>query len=195
MLEVSFPSRMISESEINKLYLFKNGIQERYFPVSIGLNGVGKRKEGDKKTPLGEYQIAWMVSRHGNKGNKIINGQTWCNEKNSQLYYGQSGSADEQLWSESYGGDEATVMGLNYPNDEDKKKGYTGSCIEIHASFEKKPEELKPTLGCIKMYQEDALALYNNVDVGTKVFISDSAKTQKEAVKGYMVNRERKRNQ
>ncbi len=167
---------IIVDGTKRKLYLLRDGTIEEVFLISIGANDLGKRTEGDKKTPLGEYEISWMVSRHGNKGNKIKDGQTWC--KNNTLYYGPSGPSGEKLWTLAYGGPEATVMGLNYPNAEDRKKGYTGGCIEIHASRHRKPEPLQPSAGCIKMYPDDALKLYNRVDIGTKVYI----------VKNYQIN-------
>lgn len=160
---------VIVDGTNRKMYLLKHGIVEEVFPISIGAKGLGKRKMGDKKTPLGEYEISWMVSRHGNKGNRIIDGQTWC--KNNTLYYGPSGPAGEKLWTGDYGGSEATVMGLNYPNEYDKKRGYTGSCIEIHSSRFQKLEPLQPSAGCIRMYPDDALKLYNHVDIGTKVYV------------------------
>lgn len=160
---------VIADTAGKKLYLIRDGAIENIFSINIGKNGVNKTKEGDMKTPLGEYKIAWMVSRHGNKGKKIIDKKTWC--KDSKLYYGSSGPEGEELWSEAYGGKDAAVMGLNYPNKKDLKNGYTGSCIEIHAGRHRKPEPINTSAGCIKLYPDDALVLYNKVNVGTKIYI------------------------
>lgn len=161
-------SVIIIDGTKKKLYLVKDKIIYT-FPVAIGLGGLGKNKFSDKKTPLGEYEISWMASKISSKGEKIIDGKTWC--KDSQFYYGDEEQPGEDLWTIAFGGEQATIMGLNYPTEEEKKNGYTGSCISIHASRHKKPQPLKPSLGCIKMYPDDALKLYNNIEIRTKVYI------------------------
>lgn len=49
------------DSERSRLYLFRNGTKgmelERDFYVSLGKQGIGKRQEGDARTPLGVYWI------------------------------------------------------------------------------------------------------------------------------------------
>jgi len=41
----------------------------------------------------------------------------------------------EKLWTDAYGGKNAYVMALDYPNSEDRKQGKTGSCIETGSSL------------------------------------------------------------
>lgn len=156
-----------------RLYLYEGENLKFDFPCETGINGMGKTREGDKKTPVGRYRIIWMASKRGNNKREgtreIINGITWCEE--SKIYYGPEGPADERLWTDAYGGDNAVVMGLDYPNEWDKKRGYTGDCIEIHATKRLKEGRLTLSAGCIKMFCEDALALYNYVEVFTPVVI------------------------
>ena len=50
-------SVLIDKSE-RKMYLISNGTKYREFIVSLGANSVGhKQKEGDKRTPEGNYKI------------------------------------------------------------------------------------------------------------------------------------------
>ncbi len=38
--------------------LCKDGLAAATFPVNLGQGGVGKRKQGDQKTPLGRYRLS-----------------------------------------------------------------------------------------------------------------------------------------
>jgi murein L,D-transpeptidase YafK len=167
-----------------RLYLYEGETPVLDFPCETGIRGMGKTKEGDKKTPVGKYKIIWMASKGGNNdregAREIIDGITWCDD--SSIYYGPEGPAGERLWTDAYGGEDAVVMGLDYPNDDDIRRGYTGDCIEIHATKRLKNGGLTPSAGCIKMYCGDALVLYNRVGLFTPVVI---ARTREDLVSEY----------
>ena len=55
---------LIKGSE-KKMYLIENNTIKLVFDVALGKGGLGKKKEGDHKTPLGDYWIKWMVSSSG----------------------------------------------------------------------------------------------------------------------------------
>ncbi len=175
-----------------RLYVYEEETLKFDFPCETGLNGMGKTREGDKKTPVGRYRIIWMASKRGNNkregAREIIDGITWCED--SKIYYGPKGPADERLWTDAYGGDVAVVMGLDYPNEADKERGYTGDCIEIHATKRLKNGRLTPSAGCIKMFCKDALFLYNYVDVYTPVVI---ARTRGDLISEYPFLRDSRR--
>ncbi|MFZ5867737.1 MAG: L,D-transpeptidase family protein [Thermodesulfobacteriota bacterium] len=139
----------------------------REFPVETGKGGIGKTKSGDHRTPLGDYRVGWMASRHSPKGFRIKDGTSWCS--GNKFVYGSSGPALEKLWSQSYGGLHAVVINIDYPNSADRAKGYTGDCIHIHATKRLKNGTLPKSHGCINMFPQDALELYDLVDVGTRV--------------------------
>lgn len=153
------------KDEACKLYLVEGSKYTKY-DVAIGSRGMGKTREKDHKTPVGTYHIKWMASK---KDGTIKDGTTWCSGNN--LYYGSTGPSDEKLWTDSYGGSEAAVMGLDYPNSDDLSKKYTGGCIEIHAS--KSKTYGWQSLGCVKMNPTDANEVYQAVKVGTKVILED----------------------
>lgn len=148
------------------------------FPIKIGENGLRKTQEGDKKTPVGNYRITWKASvfQEDNPKNnlyKITEGNSfalWNPKKGTTEFSREFGTTEEELWRDAYGGKEAVVMCLDYPNSKDTAEGRTGSCIEIHASknFD------KPSLGCVKLTCEDAKILYELVEVGTEVEIRES---------------------
>jgi len=82
-----------------------------------------------------------------------------------------SGPALEKLWADGYGGEQATVMCINYPNEKEQRMGYTGSCIHIHADKRHENGVQKKSYGCIHMFPKDAIDLYDMVNVGTPVKI------------------------
>jgi L,D-peptidoglycan transpeptidase YkuD (ErfK/YbiS/YcfS/YnhG family) len=176
---------------VKEIYLVQGNQVKMCFPVAIGENGVGKVKEGDKKTPLGDYCIKWMVSRNGppktNPGGQsslVVDGETYS-IRDSELYFGKLENAglseqeleiaqDEKLWTAAYGGEHVFVMALNYPNEKDKKEGKTGSSIEIHASAILAYEGLEThsgTLGCIALVPHHAKEIYGHIKPGTPVRI------------------------
>lgn len=68
------------------------------FDIGIGEHGLGKTKEGDHKTPLGDYTIKWMVSRNGppkqNPGGLssfVMDGKTYA-VLDTELYFGDLAS-------------------------------------------------------------------------------------------------------
>lgn len=139
------------------------------YPAEIGRGGLDKRRSGDHKTPLGNYEISWMASRARDKGHRVIHGKSWC-EKN-RFVHADRGSPVEKLWSLSYGGRQSVVMSINYPNERDAAQGRTGNCIHIHATKHLRDGSLTKSLGCIHLFPKDALELYDAVEVGTPVKI------------------------
>lgn len=151
------------------LQLWYGPVLLREFPVEVGKGGLGKRRSGDHRTPIGNYNISWMASRHSDKGLKIVDGMSWC--KDNRFFHGATGPPLEKLWGESYGGDEACVMSINYPNEKDRARGFTGDCIHIHSDKHLIEGVLLKSYGCIHMFPKDARELYERIDVGTQVKI------------------------
>ena len=78
-----------------KLYLIENNAIKFVFDIAIGERGLGKTKEGDHKTPIGDYIIKWMVSRSGppkqNPGGVqsfVVDGRTYA-VLDTELYFGE----------------------------------------------------------------------------------------------------------
>lgn len=121
----------------NKMELYnKKGELVKTYKVRTGLVPGCKTKEGDSKTPCGEYKIT--------------------QKRNSNDGY-------------------VKFLHLNYPNAQDKAKGYTGSAIGIHyfnTDVAKNPDQMKGSAGCITVYKKSEILEINDlVGVGTKVII------------------------
>jgi hypothetical protein len=145
---------------INVLQLWRKNEAIREYPIETGKGGLGKQRGGDHCTPVGEYEISW---------HRIVENKSWC--KGNKFIYADSGPSLEKLWAESYGGDEATVISINYPSAKDRLRGFTGDCIHIHADKKLKDGMLTKSYGCIHMFPKDAMELYEMVEVGTPVKI------------------------
>jgi hypothetical protein len=141
----------------------------REYPIEAGKGGLAKRRNGDHRTPIGDYEVSWMASRKSDVGHKIVDGKSWC--RGNRFVYADHGPALEKLWSDAYGGSEATVISINYPNEKEILKGYTGECIHIHAVKRPRDGMLGKSYGCIHMFAPDAMELYELVSVGTPVKI------------------------
>lgn len=161
--------RIAIHCSLNVLQLWQEKHLIREYPIETGKGGLGKQRSGDHRTPVGDYEVSWMASRDSAKGHKIIDRRSWC--KGNCFIDASTGPALEKLWTDSYGGDEAAVISINYPNIKDSKRGFTGDCIHIHANKRIFDGMMGKSYGCIHMYPKDAMELYNFVDVGTPVKI------------------------
>lgn len=161
--------RIAIHSSLSVLQLWHNTELVREYPIETGKGGLRKRRGGDHRTPVGDYEVSWKASRNSAKGHKIIEGRSWC--KNNRYSVASSGPALEKLWSEPYGGDEASIMSIDYPNAKESAKGYTGDCIHIHSDKRHDRGVLRNSYGCIHMFPQDARELYETVEVGTPVKI------------------------
>jgi hypothetical protein len=63
-----------------------------------------------------------MANRDGSKGHKIIDQRSWC--RGNCFIDASTGPPLEKLWTDSYGGDEAAVISINYPNSKDRQMGW-----------------------------------------------------------------------
>lgn len=48
---------VLVDLDARRLMLCRNDEAEHVYPVSLGSNGIGKRKEGDRRTPIGDYPL------------------------------------------------------------------------------------------------------------------------------------------
>lgn len=162
-----------------RMYLCRDGRLLRSYRIGYGRRGWGKRKEGDKKTPLGTYKITWMAARHEPRRTSVLEYKlqrfqirdkgAYCKHNykiNHSEFNRKNGPRDERLWRRPYGGKRAVSMAINYPNKQDIKKGLTGSCIQIHASY-----HLRGSAGCITLYPRYAREVYDCLKPETRIEI------------------------
>jgi hypothetical protein len=162
--------RVAIHCSLKVLQLWKNTELFREYPIETGKGGLVKKSSGDHRTPIGDYEVAWMASRNSKKGDRIMDNRSYC--KGNRFTNSETGSSLERLWADCYGGDQAAVISLNYPNEKDALRGYTGECLHIHGDKRLLDRGmLSKSYGCIHMFPTDAEELYQFVSVGTPVKI------------------------
>ena len=137
--------------QINKKFLTYNKYKVK---CALGKRGIGtKKKEGDKITPKGRYNIKFLLYRKDRikkiktKLKKIIIKKNlgWCDDPSSKNYnkliYLPAENSHEKLYKSDNSYD--IVLVLNY-NMSPVKNG-KGSAIFIHVA----KRNYKKTLGCI----------------------------------------------
>ena len=125
-----------------------------YFKCCIGKKGLSiTKKEGDKKTPIGEFSLGYLYYRKDRiikpitklKCVSIKRDMGWCNDQMNMKYYNKIIKINkkvkhEKLFRKDYKYD--LMIPINY-NTKIRKLG-AGSAIFIHLT-----NYYKPTVGCV----------------------------------------------
>jgi len=151
-------------------------IDDFKFKCCIGKNGSTKnKKEGDKKTPKGTFEIESLYFRHDRKQKpstllnciKINKNMGWCDDtsfpkKYNKLFKIQKNIRHEKLKRKDYKYDFLIPIKYNF------KKPITchGSCIFIHLT-----KNYKPTAGCIALKEKDFLIVVKLIKKNSKIKI------------------------
>jgi len=156
----------------NKFLYFRN----YKLKCSIGKRGISiKKREGDKKTPKGEFKLKYILYRK----DRIINLKTklkkiainkkmgWCDDINSDSYnkiinFPFKYSA-EKLWKKENVYDIIIIIDYNL-NQVKKKKG---SAIFLHIAKKK----YQPTAGCIAVSKKNIKLIASEINKKTKLKI------------------------
>ena len=152
-------------------------IDDFYFKCSIGKNGLTRKKrEGDKKTPIGTFNIENLYFRKDKislpktnlKCLKINRKMGWCDDLNNPKNYNKlirikKNIHHEKLYRKDNKYDLIIPIKYNY----NKPILGRGSCIFIHLSA-----NYKPTLGCIALSKKDFLIMIKLINKKTKIKIS-----------------------
>ena len=149
-----------------QLILFDEEDSIKQYSISTAKNGSGERKNSEC-TPRGEHIIAEKIGQ-GAKENSVFVGRIETNELyNSKLrdfHPRRDWILTRILWLSGI------EEGKNKGGDVDSHDRY----IYIHGS----PEDIEMgrpgSRGCIRMRNSDVIELFNLVNVGTRVTISES---------------------
>lgn len=149
-----------------QLILFDEEYSIKQYSISTAKNGSGERKNSEC-TPRGEHVIAEKIGQEA-KENSVFVGRIKTNELyNSKLrdfHPRRDWILTRILWLSG------TEEGKNKGGDVDSHDRY----IYIHGS----PEDIEMghpgSRGCIRMRNSDVIELFNLVNVGTRVTISES---------------------
>jgi len=151
-------------------------IDDFYLKCSIGKNGISKKKkEGDKKTPLGIFSIQHLYYRKDKlkkpktslKCIEINKNMGWCDDINNSKKYNKlikirKNIHHEKLYRKDFKYDLLIPIKYNFENSVIGK----GSCIFIHLT-----KNYQPTVGCIALKKKDFLILLKLINKKTKIKI------------------------
>jgi L,D-peptidoglycan transpeptidase YkuD (ErfK/YbiS/YcfS/YnhG family) len=151
-------------------------IDEFQFRCCIGKKGLTKnKKEGDKKTPKGTFEIENLYYRKDRlvqpttslKCIEIKKDMGWCDDMNFPGKYNKKIKIEkkikhEKLKRKDYKYDLLIPIKFNFK----KPILGLGSCIFIHLT-----KDYKPTAGCIALKKRDFLIMLKLINKNTKIKI------------------------
>jgi len=151
-------------------------IDEFKFKCCIGKNGSTRsKKEGDKKTPKGTFEIQNLYFRKDKlkkpltslKCISIKKSMGWCNDirfprKYNKLFKIKKRIRHEKLKRQDYKYDLLIPIKYNFK----KPIPGLGSCIFIHLT-----KDYKPTAGCIALKEKDFLIMLKLIKKNSKIKI------------------------
>ena len=152
-------------------------IDEFKFKCCIGKNGTtGNKKEGDKKTPKGTFEIEHLYLRKDRKKKpltllkciEIKKEMGWCDDVRfseiyNKLFKIKNKIKHEKLKRNDYKYDFLIPIKYNFKKPISKK----GSCIFIHLT-----RDYEPTAGCIALKEKDFLIMLKLIKRTSKIKIS-----------------------
>ncbi len=156
-------------------------LDDFYFKCVIGKNGLSKKKiEGDKKTPIGYFNLGNLYYRKDRikipKTNinciEIKPNMGWCDDIKSKKNYNKliniskSKVHHEKLFRKDNLYDLLIPIKYNY----NKVVSGRGSCIFLHCT-----KNYKPTKGCIALKKKDFLIMIKLIKKNTKIKILASS--------------------
>ena len=151
-------------------------IDDFKFRCCVGKKGFTKnKKEGDKKTPKGTFEIENLYFRKDRKQKPstllnciaIKKNMGWCNDtsfpkKYNKLFKIQKNIRHEKLKRKDYKYDFLISIKYNFK----KPIAGRGSCIFIHLT-----KDYKPTAGCIALKEKDFLIMAKLIKKSSKIKI------------------------
>ena len=151
-------------------------VEEFKFKCSIGKNGlIVKKKEGDKKTPRGTFEIQHLYFRKDRKKKpstllkciEIKKNMGWCDDihfpkKYNKLCKIEKNVKSEKLFRKDNKYDFLIPIKYNFK----KPISGRGSCIFIHLT-----KDYKPTAGCVALKEKDFLIMLKLIRKNSKIKI------------------------
>ena len=151
-------------------------VNEFIFKCCIGKKGLTKKKkEGDKKTPIGKFNLGSLYYRKDRikeiktniKTIEIKKNMGWCDDVNFPKKYNRLIKIEKKIRHEKLKRKD-NKYDLLIPIKYNFKKPIAGmgSCIFIHLT-----KNYKPTAGCIALKEKDFLIILKLVKKDTKIRI------------------------
>ena len=146
-----------------RLFVIEKDLVKESFPVSTSKYGEGE-EENSYKTPLGKHEIKEKIGE-GAKINTIFVARL-DTKKESEIIILPIDTEDDHVTSRILWLD-GLEEGVNKGQGVDSYKRY----IYIHGTHEEGLIGIKASHGCIRMFNNDVIYLYDIVKKGTKVYI------------------------
>ena len=151
-------------------------VNEFKFKCCIGKNGLTRnKKEGDKKTPKGTFEIGNLYFRKDRLKKpstslecvEIKKDMGWCDDTNLPKKYNKIIKIEKKIKHEKLKRKDSKYN-LLIPIKYNFKKPITGkgSCIFIHLT-----KDYKPTTGCIALKEKDFLIMLKLIKKNSKIKI------------------------
>ncbi|MAU69543.1 MAG: hypothetical protein CMD40_00155 [Gammaproteobacteria bacterium] len=158
-----FDIAIIVDISEQRLYLHKNSLVIESFPISSSKYGEGS-KENSFKTPLGDHKIKEKIGDNANLNTIFVSRINTHRE--AEIIDEQIDSDDDHVTSRILWLD-GQEEGVNSGEGVDSFQRY----IYIHGTHEEGLIGQKASHGCIRMFNDDVIYLYDMVKEGTKVYI------------------------
>ena len=156
-------NRIIVDISEQRLYLFEKDILKQSFPVSTSRFGEGSI-ENSFKTPLGSHEIKEKIGTDVSINTIFIARENTSRKAkiiNEKIDSDDDFVTSRILWLEGL------EVGKNKGSGVDSYDRY----IYIHGTHEEGLIGQKASHGCIRMFNQDVIYLYDKVKEGTKVLI------------------------
>ncbi|RJP60585.1 MAG: L,D-transpeptidase [Candidatus Auribacter fodinae] len=148
-----------------KMYLYEKDTLLKEYSISTSKFGIGN-KAGSNQTPLGKHRVAIKIG-DGAPKNTIFRNRANSGKLADINYDSKPGKKDlitsRILWLEGL------EEGINKGDGIDSHKRY----IYIHGTSDEGAIGKPASNGCIRMYNKDVIELYDLVNVGTEVYITE----------------------
>lgn len=164
-LPLKNPVIKVDKSE-RTLFLYDGNILAKEYSVSLGYQPDGdKEKEGDGKTPEGEF----FISQKAVNPDKKYLGTRWMRLSYPNRKHAERGLRSKLIKRAAFN----EIIKQNSNFDTPLQNTPLGGGIGIHGGSDYVPggAAIDWTAGCVGLYNEDAEEIYAQVKVGTKVYV------------------------
>ena len=156
-------SSIVVDISEQRLYLVKNSIITKSFPISSSKFGEGGT-QNSFKTPLGMHEIKDKIGYEVPK-NTIFKSRI-NTKRTAEIIHNLIDSDDDYVTSRIL-----WLDGLEYGKNKGKGVDSYDRYIYIHGTHEEGLIGTKASHGCIRMFNDDVINLFNEVEEGTYVLI------------------------
>ncbi|OQY03815.1 MAG: hypothetical protein B6I20_04245 [Bacteroidetes bacterium 4572_117] len=154
-----------------KLYVCKYGDTIKSIPIALGQQPLGhKQKEGDNRTPEGEYYINQKALGPFSGSMANFFGTAWMRISYPNIYDAKIGLDKGLITTKQYNAIEAAIKSKGMP----PKNTAIGGGIGFHGWTGKWDikKENNLTWGCVSINNDDLLKFYDLVQINTKLIIA-----------------------